>query len=181
MLTRQAVQRPALVRETNLPLQVIADLLAKLESRGLVLVNGRFTGMPGRSNLTYTLAAGAAAALALRIDERLIEATLCDLRGTPVASEQALSEAIGEGTVAEIDQVVRLVCRRAGIERFRLGAASLRIDRSDGIDHQGLRTELAARLNCPVDLDTRRPLTASEQLERAHRHLLVSLFGDAAG
>lgn len=175
LLSRQAIQRPALARETNLSLQVVADLLAELERRGLVVVNGRFTGMPGRSNLTYALAAGAAAALALRVSEQQIEATLCDLRGATLASESARRD---RGELSdEVGAALRRLCETAGIERYRLGAAHVGLPASAAAHAPQISAELLAQCGCHARIDIDVELSQSVRAEAAHRELLGTLFG----
>lgn len=176
LFTRQSVQRPALARETNLSLQVVADLLAELERRGLVLVNGRFTGMPGRSNLTYALAAGAAAALAIRVSDHRIETTLCDLRGSTLASQATPLQT--NGLADQIGAAVRRVCEKAGLERYRLGVAHVTLEPGASAHAPEIRAELLVTCGCPtrVDFDTERPL--SDQLEAARDDLLDLVFGE---
>ena len=173
LLTRQAVQRPTLARQTGLSLQVIADLLAELESRGLVVVNGRFNGIPGRSNLSYALAAGAAAALAAQVCDSWIEVALCDLRGAVLTTERAPLDPDGAALDEQFAAVIRLACARAGIERFRLGAAHIHIEAGDGDQLAGLATQLG----CPVILDSTVGRTQAERLNLARRDLLDQLFG----
>jgi hypothetical protein len=175
LLARQGVQRPTLARQTGLPLQVISDLLAEMESRGLVVVSGRFNGIPGRSNLSYTLAAGAAVAMAAEVSEGRIELVLCDLPGTPVAHATAPIETDGPALGEQIGSVARMACERAGVERFRIGAAHLRFERTADADIAGLE----AQLGCAVRLDEDADRAQSERLEQARLDLLGMLFGTA--
>jgi hypothetical protein len=178
LLARQSVQRPTLARQTNLPLQVISDLLAELESRGLVVVNGRFNGIPGRSNLSYALAAGAAAALAVDLNEQGIDVALCDLRGTVLVSERTPFIPGGPNLDDRLGTAVRRACERAGIERFRIGLARVKVDQA-GMPRERLAA-LTAQLGCPVVLDDDTARTHPERLERARHDLLSLRFGDVS-
>lgn len=175
LLARKTVQRPTLARQTGLPLQVISDLLAEMESRGLVVVNGRFNGIPGRSNLSYTLASGAAVAMAGHVGKGRIELVLCDLRGTPVAHTSAPIGVGGSQLGEQIETVARAACERAGVERFRIGVAHLRFD---DVPHPAV-SGLAAQLGCPVTLDDDAERAQTERLELARLDLLGMLFGTA--
>lgn len=178
LLARQSVQRPTLARQTNLPLQVISDLLAELESRGLVVVNGRFNGIPGRSNLSYALAAGAAAALAVDLNENGIDVALCDLRGMVLVSERTPFIPGGPSLDDRLGTAIRRACERAGIERFRIGLARVKVDQA-GMPRERLAA-LTAQLGCPVVLDDDTARTQPERLERARHDLLSLLFGDVS-
>ena len=179
LLARQSVQRPTLARQTNLPLQVISDLLAELESRGLVVVNGRFNGIPGRSNLSYTLAAAAAAAMAAHISETGIEVALCDLRGAVLISESAPFVPGGPGLDDRLGIAVRRACEQAGIERFRIGAARVTFDQAAGMPRERLAA-LTTQLGCPVTFDEDVGHSQAARLDLARHDLLSLLFGDAA-
>lgn len=177
LLTRRAAQRPALVREMNLPLQTVTDLLEGLASRGLVVVNGRMTGIPGRSSLSYSLAASAAAGLSVHVTASSMETSLCDLRGALIASERRPFAATdGTVLVERIDQAARLICQHADIEHFRLGAAYVVLEER-ATTMADIAGPLALCLGCPVDLDLRSGMLPAAHLERAHQSLLAALFG----
>jgi hypothetical protein len=179
LLARRAAQRPALVRETNLPLQTVADLLAGLASRGLVVVNGRFSGMPGRSTLSYSLAGSAAVGLFVRVAAAHVEAGLCDLHGALIANECTPRTSEGaSGLVEHIDKAARLICHHADIEHFRLAAAYVVLE-GDDPDMAGVVEPLALCLGCPVDLDFEVGVGVAERLDRMHKRLLAALFGEA--
>lgn len=162
------MQRPALARRIGLPRQTVSDLLASLESRGLVQVSGALDGLPGRSQLSYALRANAALALGFDVGGTKLAGGLCDMRGTVLAEMTEPTDRGGaEGLVAQIAAMAENLCRKAGLPRFHVRNSAIGVpaaidpqsgmpslaDNLPGLDGAPLRDALATALGGEVHLD----------------------------
>lgn len=126
LMTTNALQRPALARRLNLPRQDVSDLLAKLESRGFVNVRGAQDGVPGRSQLAYSLRVDAALAMGFDVGGTKIAAALCDMRGKILQEHTEETQRGGaEEFVAQLAAIADRLCQRAELPRYQVRNTSI--------------------------------------------------------
>ncbi|MBD8065160.1 ROK family transcriptional regulator [Devosia sp. PTR5] len=154
------IQRPALARKLGLSRQATSDLLAGLETRGLVEVSGSLKGVPGRSDLLYALRDRAAVGLGVDVGGTKVAAALLDLRGRVLAERAEPTDRGGPPRlIAQISALADTLCRDAGVPRFHLRQAVVGIPAA--VDPQDGRLTLAGNLPGIEGLSFRDPLQAS--------------------
>lgn len=126
MMGREALQRPALAQRIGLSRLAVTELLADLEMRGLMHVEGALGGAPGRSHLSYALKADAALALGFDVGGTKVAAAIADLRGHILAETVEPTAQDGSaGLAAQLDRIADSLCESAGVPRFRLRMAAM--------------------------------------------------------
>ena len=124
----ESLQRPALAQRIGLSRLAVSELLAGLEVRGLVQVEGMLGGAPGRSQLSYALKADAALVLGFDVGGTKIAGAIADLRGQVLA--ETTEPTVQSGTadlVAQLGSMTDTLCAEAGTPRFRLRTGAVGI------------------------------------------------------
>ena len=124
----ESLQRPALAQRIGLSRLAVSELLAGLEVRGLVQVEGMLGGAPGRSQLSYALKADAALVLGFDVGGTKIAGAIADLRGQVLA--ETTEPTVRSGTadlVAQLGSMTDTLCAEAGTPRFRLRTGAVGI------------------------------------------------------
>ncbi len=117
----ESLQRPALAQRIGLSKLAVSELLAGLEVRGLVQVEGKLGGAPGRSQLSYALKADAALVLGFDVGGTKIAGAIADLRGQVLAETTEPTVQSGAADlVAQLGNMADTLCAEAGVPRFRL-------------------------------------------------------------
>lgn len=168
LMTDELQQRPALAQKIGLSRMAVSELLAGLETRGLVQIAGAIGGVPGRSQLSYAIKADAAMAVGFDIGGTKVAGALSDLRGQILAEVTEPTVQTGaEDLVAQLGQMTTALCEQAGVPRFRLrvGAvgvpAAVHPETADlslagnlpGLEGANLRTALAEAMGVDVLID----------------------------
>lgn len=128
LMTDELQQRPALAQKVGLSRMAISELLAGLETRGLVQVSGAIGGVPGRSQLSYAIKADAAMAVGFDIGGTKVAGALSDLRGQILAEVTEPTVQTGAADlVAQLGGMTTALCEAAGIPplRLRVGAVGV--------------------------------------------------------
>lgn len=122
----ESLQRPAIAHRIGLSRLAVSELLAELEVRGLVQVEGALGGAPGRSQLSYAIRPDAALTLGFDIGGTKVAGAIADLRGRilaeltePTAQDNALA------LVSQLDRMAGAMCEMADMPRFRLRRAAI--------------------------------------------------------
>jgi len=124
----EPLQRPALAQRIGLSKLAVSELLAGLEVRGLVQVEGKLGGAPGRSQLSYALKADAALVLGFDVGGTKIAGAVADLRGQVLAETTEMTVQSGPADlVAQLSRMTDELCRAAGVPRFRLRTGAVGI------------------------------------------------------
>ncbi|WP_162249151.1 ROK family protein [Devosia sp. Root685] len=167
-MTDELQQRPALAQKIGLSRMAVSELLAGLETRGLVQVAGAIGGAPGRSQLSYTIKADAAMTVGFDVGGTKVAGALSDLRGHILAELTEPTVLTGaENLVAQLGRMTATLCDMAGAPRFRLrvGAvgvpAAVHPETADlslagnvpGLEGANLRGALAAAMGVDVLID----------------------------
>lgn len=128
MMDGESLQRPALAQQVGLSKLAVSELLADLEVRGLVKVEGKLGGPPGRSQLSYALRADAALAVGFDVGGTKIAGAIADLRGQILAeADEPTVQSGAADLVAQLARMADALCRQAGVPRFRLRAGAVGI------------------------------------------------------
>ncbi len=167
-MTGDSLQRPALAQKIGLSRMAVSELLAGLETRGLVQVAGAIGGAPGRSQLSYAIKADAAMTVGFDVGGTKVAGALCDLRGHILAEITEPTVQTGAGDlVAQLARMTGQLCEMAQVPRFRLrvGAvgvpAAVHPDTAElslagnlpGLDGTELRAALTQALGVEVLVD----------------------------
>ena len=164
----ESLQRPALAQRIGLSRLAVSELLAGLEVRGLVQVEGMLGGAPGRSQLSYALKADAALVLGFDVGGTKIAGAIADLRGQVLA--EATEPTVQSGAadlVAQLGSMTDTLCSQAGVPRFRLRTGAVGIPAAvhpitadlslagnlPGLEGGNLRTSLREALGVTVLID----------------------------
>lgn len=168
LLRLESAQRPALSRHTGLPKHVVSDLLANLETRGLVKVTGAHDGMPGRSQLTYAMRADAAFSFGFDVGGTKIAGALCDMRGKILAELTEPTNLDGiDKLVHQICEMGKFLCESVGRPRFHVRNTAIGVPAAvdpvsgslslagnlRGVEGVALREVFASALSTTVHLD----------------------------
>ena len=128
MMAGESLQRPALAQRIGLSRLAVSELLAGLEVRGLVQVEGRLGGAPGRSQLSYALKADAALVVGFDVGGTKIAGAIADLRGQLLAETTEPTVQSGAADlIAQLGRMTDALCRQAGVPRFRLRTGAIGI------------------------------------------------------
>lgn len=121
LMTDEPQQRPALGQKIGLSRMAVSELLAGLETRGLVQVAGAIGGAPGRSQLSYTIKADAAMTVGFDVGGTKVAGAISDLRGQILAELTEPTVRTGAtGLVEQLGRMTTTLCETAGVPRFRL-------------------------------------------------------------
>ena len=124
----ESLQRPALAQRIGLSRLAVSELLAGLEVRGLVQVEGTLGGAPGRSQLSYALKADAALVVGFDVGGTKIAGAIADLRGQVLAETTEMTVQSGAvDLIAQLGRMTDALCREAGAPRFRLRTGAVGI------------------------------------------------------
>ncbi|MEV4438684.1 ROK family transcriptional regulator [Streptomyces sp. NPDC049577] len=155
---------------TGLSKPTASQLLARLETAGLVRRTGSVTGRPGPSAQLYEVDPGIAHVAALAVDESGISAAVADITGTVVGEHRVVTAAAGPGrdrTAALVAEAVDGALAAAGLGRTALhrtvigtpGALDPRTGRLRYAAHlpgwhsRALRDELAEAVGTPLVIE----------------------------
>jgi len=126
MMGGESMQRPALAQRVGLSRLAVSELLAGLEMRGLVNVQGVLGGVPGRSQLSYALKADAAVVLGFDVGGSKVAGALADLRGQVLAEITEPTARTGAADlVAQLGRMAGALREVAAIPRLRLRASAV--------------------------------------------------------
>jgi len=126
MMLGEPLQRPALAQRVGLSRLAVSELLATLETRGLVEVKGALGGTPGRSQLSYALRTDAALNVGFDVGGTKVAGAIADLRGVILAELTEPTVRTGlAGLVGQLSSMVDALCEKAQVPRYRLRAAGI--------------------------------------------------------
>lgn len=168
MMHGEPLQRPALAQRIGLSRLAVSELLAGLETRGLVQVAGAIGGAPGRSQLSYALRAEAATALGFDVGGTKVAAAITDLRGRILAERNEPTEGGSPAElVAQLARMVDALREEAGVPRFRQHVMAIGVPAAvhprtadlslagnlPGLEGSNLRAQLTQSLGMDVLID----------------------------
>ncbi len=168
LLQRGPLTRPELGALIGLSKPTASQLLTRLRSAGLVILDGIREGGPGRTAELYRLNPNAAFAAGLDVTPARIVAAVSDLSGTVIGEEQlATPGRVGGDVLKLVRACVESACRAAGLTPDRLrrivigapGAPNPATGRLEYAPHlpgwhaPHLLTRLNEALGVPVDLE----------------------------
>lgn len=115
------VARPELTRSTGLSKTTVAQTLAVLQQRGIVIESGHDDARRGPVATLYDLASGLAHGIAVDIGHHRVRASVVDLRGQRLARAEAPADHSSEAAlVAVTTRLVDEVIAESGIDRATL-------------------------------------------------------------
>ena len=167
-MTDELQQRPALAQKVGLSRMAVSELLAGLETRGLVQVEGAIGGAPGRSQLSYAIKADAAMTVGFDIGGTKVAAALSDLRGQILAEVTEPTVQTGAtDLVAQLGRMTSMLCEQAGVPRFKLRVGAVGVPAAvhpetadlslagnlQGLEGANLRAALAEAMGVDVLID----------------------------
>ena len=121
LLAQGPLSRPALGELTGLSKPTMSQILARLESAGLVRPSGSSPGRPGPNAALYEVDPTAAYVGGLDVTPRRIRAAVADLAGRTIGEFELPTPGRAAGdTVARVTTAVDGACDRAGVERTQL-------------------------------------------------------------
>jgi predicted NBD/HSP70 family sugar kinase len=121
LLTRGALSRPALGELTGLSKPTMSQILARLESAGLVQAGGSSAGRPGPNAMLYEVDPTAAYVGGLDVTPQRIRAAVADITGRTVGHYELPTPGRSAGdTVARVAKAVDGACAEAGVARSQL-------------------------------------------------------------
>jgi predicted NBD/HSP70 family sugar kinase len=193
LLERGALTRPELGALIGLSKPTASQLLTRLQSAGLVVLDGIREGFPGRTAELYRLNSNAAFAAGLDVTPARIAAAVSDLTGTTIGEEQLATPGRGGGDVLKrVRAAVEGACRAAGLTLDRLrrvvigapGSPNPATGRLEYAPHlpgwhaPDLHTRLTEALGVPVDIENDVNLAAVAERARgaaagAHNFVLL--------
>ncbi|MET8143768.1 ROK family transcriptional regulator [Sphaerisporangium sp. NPDC005288] len=116
MLERGPLTRPELGALTGLSKPTASQLLARLRTAGLVVLDGVREGMPGRTAELYRINPAAAHVAALDVTRTRIAASVADITGTVLAEHvHPTPGRSGGDVVAKVRAAAEGACHAAGI------------------------------------------------------------------
>jgi predicted NBD/HSP70 family sugar kinase len=122
LLERGPLTRPELGALIGLSKPTASQLLARLQSSGLVVLDGIREGGPGRTAEVYRLNPGAAFAAGVDVTPARIVAAISDITGSIVGEGRVVTPGRAGGDVLmRVRACVQQACDQAGLERGRLG------------------------------------------------------------
>ncbi|MFK0219979.1 ROK family transcriptional regulator [Streptomyces vinaceus] len=185
LLEHGPLSRTRIGRLTGLSKPTASQLLARLETAGLVVASGTAGGRPGPNAQLYGVNPRAAHVAGLDVTPGGIVAAVADLTGEVIGSH-ALPYAEGTGAVDRVTRALGAAARDAGLERsdvhrvviatpgsFDPGTGALRYaDHLPGWHSPTLLEELAAALPMPVEYenDVNLAAVAEQRLGAARGH-----------
>lgn len=145
LLVRGPLTRPELGALIGLSKPTASQLLARLQSSGLVVLDGLREGGPGRTAEVYRLNPDAAFAAGLDVSPARIVAAVSDLTGRIVGEERLATPGRAGGDVPKrVRAAVENACRSAGVTLARLNRIVVGVP--GGIDPATGRLEYAPHL-----------------------------------
>jgi len=121
LLEQGPLSRPALGELTGLSKPTMSQILARLESAGLVRPGGSSAGRPGPNATLYEVDPTIAHVAGLDVTPRRIRAAVADVRGQVVGRfELATPRGGAPDTVARVTEALDGACRDAAIDRATL-------------------------------------------------------------
>lgn len=121
LLTHGALSRPALGDLTGLSKPTMSQVLARLESAGLVRGGGSSAGRPGPNAALYEVDPTAAYVAGLDVTPQRIRAAVADITGTTIGRYDLPTPGRSAGdTVARVAKAVDGACGEAGLSRHEL-------------------------------------------------------------
>jgi predicted NBD/HSP70 family sugar kinase len=139
MMNGESLHRPALAQKIGLSRLAVSELLAELEVRGMVRVEGALGGAPGRSQLSYALKADAALALGFDVGGTKVAGAIVDLRGRILAEiTEPTAQHGAESLMAQLHRLAERLCDSAGVPRFRLRIAAIGVPAAVHPEHATL-------------------------------------------
>jgi predicted NBD/HSP70 family sugar kinase len=121
LLDGQPLTRSQLSERTGVSKVTVAQMLARLEDRGLVAAVGEQAGGRGPNATLYSVVPSAAYVAALYVEHGLVVTAVADVTGRVIA--EAREDPNGAGDPVElVRSAVNRACRRAGVSVRRLSA-----------------------------------------------------------
>ncbi len=121
LLTRGPVSRPTLGALTGLSKPTMSQILARLETAGLVRPSGSTSGRPGPNALLYEVDPAAAYVGGLDVTPRRIRAAVADITGRTIGQyELPTPGRTATGTSIRVTDAIDGACQDAGVERRAL-------------------------------------------------------------
>jgi predicted NBD/HSP70 family sugar kinase len=121
LLDGRSLTRSQLSELTGVSKVTVAQMIARLEERGLVAVVGEQNGGRGPNAALYSVVPTSAYAAALYVEHGLVSTAVADVTGRVIA--EAREDANGEGDPVElVRSAVDRACRRAGVSLGMLSA-----------------------------------------------------------
>jgi predicted NBD/HSP70 family sugar kinase len=185
LLTRGALSRPGLGDLTGLSKPTMSQILARLQSGGLVRPSGSSSGKPGPNAALYEIDPSAAHVAGLDVTPRRIRAAVADITGRTLGVyELATPGRDARDTVARVAKAVDGAAGEAGVARADLdrlvvgtpGAFDPRDQRLRYARHlpgwhdPELLAQLEAALAIPVEVDNDVNLAAIAELAVGAAH-----------
>jgi predicted NBD/HSP70 family sugar kinase len=121
LLTGGPMTRGQLGKRTGLSKVTAAQLLGRLEERGLVQVTGTRSGGRGPNAAVYAVVPSTAYVAGLHVEAEVVSAGIADVTGQ-VVGEVALDPDGSEDPVALVHHVVTAVCGSVGVDQSKLRA-----------------------------------------------------------
>jgi predicted NBD/HSP70 family sugar kinase len=119
LLTGGPMTRAQLGERTGLSKVTAAQLLGRLEERGLVQVTGTRSGGRGPNAAVYAVVPSTAYVAGLHVEAEVVSAGIADVTGQMV-SEVTIDPDGSQDPVALVHHAVSAVCRTAGVDRAQL-------------------------------------------------------------
>jgi predicted NBD/HSP70 family sugar kinase len=121
LLTGGPMTRAQLGKRTGLSKVTAAQLLGRLEERGLVQVTGTRSGGRGPNAAVYAVVPSTAYVAGLHVEAEVVSAGIADVTGQ-IVGEVTLSPDGGEDPVALVHHAVAAVCGSVGVDLSKLRA-----------------------------------------------------------
>jgi predicted NBD/HSP70 family sugar kinase len=121
LLTGGPMTRSQLGERTGLSKVTAAQLLGRLEERGLVQVTGTRSGGRGPNAAVYAVVPSTAYVAGLHVEAEVVSAGIADVTGQ-IVGEVALGPDGSEDPVALVHHAVTAVCGSVGVDQSRLRA-----------------------------------------------------------
>jgi predicted NBD/HSP70 family sugar kinase len=121
LLTGGPMTRAQLGKRTGLSKVTAAQLLGRLEERGLVQVTGTRSGGRGPNAAVYAVVPSTAYVAGLHVEAEVVSAGIADVTGQ-IIGEMALGPDGSEDPVALVHHAVGAICSSVGVDQSRLRA-----------------------------------------------------------
>lgn len=178
LLPGEPLTRAQLAEGTGVSKVTVAQMLTRLEDRGLVYVAGEVAGGRGPNAALYSVVPSSAHVAALYVESGLVSAAVADVTGRVIAEVRENPDG-ADDTVALVRGAVERACGRAGVSvnalsSFVIGSPGV-VDPATGDPrfainlpawHEGVLAELRSALRRPVLIENDVNLAA--MAERAH-------------
>jgi predicted NBD/HSP70 family sugar kinase len=165
LLPGEPLTRAQLAEATGVSKVTVAQMLTRLEDRGLVYVSGEVAGGRGPNAALYSVVPSSAYVAALYVESGLVATAVADVTGRVIAEVRENPED-GPDPVELISGAVDRACRKAGVSvsalsSFVIGTPGV-VDPSTGDPrfainlpawHEGVLAELRSALRRPVVIE----------------------------